>query len=223
MADVMPGYRRHHDLRNIEHGGDLGAVQRACTAKSDQRKAAGIDALLNGARADRVRHVAVDDGEDAFGGFEQIEAKFGGKRGDDAVRGRSVELHAATKEILGCEAAKHDIGVRHGRLCAAASIRGRSWHCAGAPRPDAKGTAAVDIGNRPAAGADCVHVDHRHKQREAAYRRRARVGLGEATANNETDVGASSAYIEGDQLLALGRVRQPSRRRERQRPGPTTG
>ena len=50
---------------------------------------------------------------------------------------------------------------------AAAAVGGRAGHRAGAARSDAEGAAVIDIGDRAAAGADRVDVDHRHQQRES--------------------------------------------------------
>ena len=53
---------------------------------------------------------------------------------------------------------------------AALAIGGRARIGAGALRADAEGAAAVDIGDRAAAGADGVDVDHRQQHREAGDR-----------------------------------------------------
>jgi hypothetical protein len=79
-----------------------------------------------------------------------------------------VERHAAAQEVLAVEAAQHDVGVGHRGAVAAAAVGRRSRHRAGRARPDLEGAGLVDEGDRAAAGADRVHVDHRHQHREAA-------------------------------------------------------
>ena len=165
---------RHDHFGDAEHGRDLDAVQRPGAAERDQREFARIDALLHGTRADRIGHVAVDDGEHAFGGLVLAHAERVSECFDRAMGGVFVELHAAAEEIVLVEPAEHQIGVGHGRLGAAASIRGGAGHRAGAARPDPESAALVDIGDRAAAGADGVNVDHRQQQREAGNRGAAR-------------------------------------------------
>ena len=58
----------------------------------------------------------------------------------------------------------------------------------------------IDIGDRAAAGADGVDVDHRQQQRKAGDRGAARVGLGVAAVDDDADVGAGAADVEGDEL-----------------------
>ena len=67
----------------------------------------------------------------------------------------------------------------------AAPVGRGSRHGAGAARPDAEGAALVDIGDRSAARADGVDVDHRHEQRKTGDRRAARVGLGVTPVDDE--------------------------------------
>ena len=86
---------------------------------------------------------------------------------------------------------------------AAAAVGGGAGHGAGAARPDAEGAAMIDVGDRAAAGADRVDVDHRQQQREAGDRGAARVGLGKAAVDDNADVGAGSADVEGDQACAV--------------------
>ena len=55
-----------------------------------------------------------------------------------------VHRHAAAEQRLRVQAAEHDIGVGHRRLCAAAAIGGRPGIRAGALRPDLEQPAGVD-------------------------------------------------------------------------------
>ena len=201
---------RHDHLPKAEHGGHFDAVQRARAAERDQRKFARIDALLHRTRTDGIGHVAVDDGEHAFGRLELAHAERIGEFLDHAMGGVFIELHAAAEEIVLVEPAEHHIGVGDGRLFAAAPIRGRPRHRAGAARADPKGAALIDIGDRAAAGADGVNVDHRQQQREARNRGAARVGFGKTALDHDADVGAGAADVEGDELAASAQIADPS-------------
>jgi len=70
------GIGRHNDLGDPERAGDFGSVQRPGTAERDEGKAARVETLLHGARADRIRHVGIDDRQDALGRFLDTEAKL---------------------------------------------------------------------------------------------------------------------------------------------------
>ena len=203
------GIRRHDDFPESQHGGDFHAMQRSGSAESHEREIAGIDALLHCARANGVGHVAVDDGEHAFGGFELGHAERVGEPFDDAMGGCFVKRHAAAKKIVLVEPAEDQIGVGYGRFLAAAAIGGRARHGAGAARPDPKGTALIDVGDRAAAGADGMDIDHRHQQRKSGDRSAARVGLGKAAFDHDADIGAGAADIESDELAAAAQSADP--------------
>ena len=64
------------------------------------------------------------------------------------------------------------------------------------------------MGDRAAAGADRVHVDHRHHHREAGDPGVARRRLAEAALRDDADIGRGAADIEGDQVAL---ARQPAR------------
>ena len=128
---------------------------------------------------------------------------------DGAPRGSGVEPHRAAEKIFGIEPAEHEIGVGHGRLGAAPAIGGRARVGAGAARADAKGAAAVDIGDRAAAGADRVDVDHRRQHRIAADPGVAGGRLGKTPVDDDADIGRGAADIEGDQPIASGQRAAP--------------
>ena len=101
-----------------------------------------------------------------------------GEPADGLDGGLAVERHPAAEEALRVEPAEHDVRVADRRLLAAVAVAGRAGVGARAARADAEGAALVDVGDRAAAGADRVHVEHRHEQRVAADPRVARRGLG---------------------------------------------
>ncbi len=77
----------------------------------------------------------------------------------------AVDHEVAAKEAVGVEAAQHHLRVGHRRLGAATAVARRPGIGARRARPDAERAAGVDIGDRPAAGADRVDVEHRHQHR----------------------------------------------------------
>ena len=148
--------------------GDLRAMQRAGAAEGDQRVVARIDALLDGARADGVGHVGVDHGEHALGRLAVGRGRARAASSPITRRGGDlVERHAAAQEVLAVEPAQHDIGVGHRRRVAAAAVGGGAGHGAGQRGPTLKAPAWSTIGDRAAAGADRVDVDHRHQHGKA--------------------------------------------------------
>ena len=130
--------------------------------------------------------------EDALRGLELVEAELPAERGDRRGAPPPVELHARRRGNLRVEAAEHHVGVGHGRARAAAAIGGRAGPRAGALRPDAERAAGIDIGDRAAARADRVDVDHRHQQRDS---RRSRVSRAVASANRPSTTMPMSALV----------------------------
>src|SRR5215218_439199 len=82
-------------------------------------------------------------------------------------------------------------------------------HGAGRARPDLEGAGLVDEGDRAAAGADRVHVDHRHQHGEARDPGVARGGLAEAALRHDADVGRGAADVEGDEVASTRQAARP--------------
>ena len=145
--------------------------------KATSAKRAGIDAFLNGARADRIGHIGVDQSENALRRLVDVEPELRREFADGAARSAGVELHAAAEKIMFVETAEDEIGVRHRRFDAATPIGGRAGNGAGAAWADPEGAALIDEGDRAASGADRMNIDHRHQQGEPGDRGRARIRL----------------------------------------------
>src|SRR5262245_60552845 len=77
---------------------------------------------------------------------------------DGAFRQRRVQAHATTGKTFRIQIAKHQVGVRYGRLLAAEAIASRSWISAGTLRPHLDDAERVDPRNASSAGADLDHV-----------------------------------------------------------------
>ena len=113
------------------------------------------------------------------------------------LRRRDIELLRAAEEIIRIEEAADEVGIGHGRLRAAAPVAGRARIGAGALRPDGQETAAIDRGDRAAAGRDRRHVERRHV--DLAARDDAFGHFERRAALDEGDVGAGAAHVEGDE------------------------
>ena len=196
--------RGHEHLRDLERVGHLGGVQRACTAEGDQRELARVVPLLDRPRADRARHVRVRDREDPLRRLEQAQAEPVGELLDGLDGGVTVELHPAAEEAVGVEPAEDDVRVADRRLLSPVAVAGGAGRGAGAARADAEGATFVDVRDRAAAGADRVHVEHRHEQRIAADPGVAGRRLADAVLGDDADVGGGAAHVERDQTPPSG-------------------
>ncbi len=138
---------------------------------------------------------------------------------DGAPCGLDVEpRELAADRPLGVDAAEHDMGVGQGRPVAAGAVADGPGHGARALGPDLQQAAAIDGGDRPAAGADGRDLDHRRADDEAEIDRRLRGERGLAL-GDQRNVERRAAEIGGDDILearGLGDSRTP---RSRRRPG----
>ena len=101
--------------------------------------------------------------------------------------GGGVEGVESGEGGAGRDAAEDEIGVGHGRRRTAPPVAGRAGFGPGALRPDDQGSAGVEAGDGPAAGADGVDVEGGEADREAAHRP-ARGGLGHTPCTRQTSV-----------------------------------
>ena len=88
-----------------------------------------------------------------------------------AAREILADRHAPAEQMRRVERLQHDIGVGDGGLVVAAAVADRARIGAGAARPDLEQPAGIDIGDRAAAGADGVDVEHRRLDRIAVHDR----------------------------------------------------
>ncbi len=139
-------------------------------------------------------------------------------RCDGVGRGLRVEPHGAAVEIVGVDVAEHDVGIRDGRLLAAAAVADGAWIGTGALRPDLD-QPHVGVGDAAAAGADLQQLDGRHVDRQAAALAVAHlVHLeggrdGGLAAVDGAELGRGAAHVEGEDpvealLLADGAAQQ---------------
>ena len=163
----IAGIGRHDAGLHVEQVHHRGRLRRPGAAERQQREAARIDAALDGHLADGVGLVPVGDLDDAVGELlgAHVAGQPGGERGDAGARALDVERDAAADQRRR-NAAEHQIGVGDGRLVAAVRVAHRAGLGAGALRADLEMAFAGDPGDRAAAGADGLDVDHRDAHRE---------------------------------------------------------
>ena len=138
------------------------------------------------------------------------------------ARARSTSSAMPPPIRRGGNAAEHQIGVGDGRLVAAVRVAHRSGLGAGAARSDLEMALAGDPGDRAAAGADGLDVDHRNAHREGADR--AAVGDVRLAAFDQAEIGRGAAGVERHDVGKAGdlgdhRAAERAGRRSRQRRG----
>ena len=177
---------------------------RAGAAERQQRKGARIDAALDRHLADAVRLAPIGDLDDAVG--ERFDAHGGrirtrqlcGERREAGTRARHIERDAAADQRRR-NAAEHQIGIRDGRLAAAVRVAHRAGLGAGAPRPDLEIALAADPGDRAAAGADGLDIDHRDADRKRTDR--AAVGEMRLAAFDQAEIRRGAAGVERNHIV----------------------
>ena len=221
------GPRRDQHLRDAELARQRRGMQRAGAAEREQGEVARVVAARQAHHADRAGHPVVGDAHDRQRRRGRVEAE----RRADLLQQRRLDRrqrHAVVdgEQPVRVEPAEDDVGVGDRRPGAAAAVADRPRRRAGALRADAQHARGIDRGDRAAAGADGVDVDHRHVDRhrvlelEVARDRR-------LAAEHERDVARGAAHVVGDDVAELARrARRPAspspRRRSRPTPAPTS-
>ena len=133
----------------------------------------------------------------------------GGPVRERRAREVDAQLHLPAQERLGQEPAEVDHRVRGGGLGAAAAVRRRARVRARRARADAEDPAAVDVGDRAAAGADRVDVDHRDHRLVGADLGVEQVLHAQAALLREADVRRRAAHVERDHVVVAGLLAGP--------------
>ena len=184
-AEVTPGKRgttRAFQADLLDQGADM---QRAAAAERHRREFRRVVTTLDRDEADRARHARVGDLDDRLGGCLHVEPeRLADMSADRALRGIEVEPgELAADRPIRIDAAEHDMGVGQGRALVALAVAGGSGHRTRAFRADVQQAAAIDRGDRAAAGADGGDLDHRRADDEAevdrGLRRERRLGAGD--------------------------------------------
>ena len=194
--------RRDDHARDLELERDVAGEQRPGAAGGDERELARVVAAADAVQLDRLRHPELLDLERAERGLVGREAHLRRDRLHRGTRQLRVELHlAAEQAAVGPQPAEQQLGVGRGR---ALRRRGRSRRArvgARGLRADAKDAARVDVGDRAAARADRVDVDHRHHRLVVADLRVEQVAHPQLAARSDADVGRRAADVERDDVV----------------------
>ena len=197
-----PARPRAEDPGHLELLGERGGVHRAGAPERHQREPARVDAALDRDHAQRPRHLAVGDADDALGGLGLAEPELLAEARDRGAGGIAVELDVAGEPRVRREVAEDEVRVGHRRLGAAPAVTGGPGLGARRARPHAHGAALVAPGDRAAAGADGVDVHHRQLQDAPAEL--ARVGPANGAALDHADVARGAAHVEPDRVPVAG-------------------
>ena len=117
---------------------------------------------------------------------------------------RRIERDGAAGEIRRIEPAEHHRCIGHRRFLAAAPVARGPWLGTRGMRADAQTARAIEPCDGTAAGADRIHIDHRH-----AHRKSGNVALRadhRFAAFDQRDVARCAADIDGDQVAIAGRT-----------------
>ncbi len=191
-------------------------------ALGDEREVARVEALAHRVLLDRLHHRVREDLDGAHRRLlDAHPERLRGPLLERLARAVGLEGHAAAEEGVGHEPAEvhHRVGRR--RLGAAAAVRRRAGHGARRARADAEDAAAVDVGDRAAAGADRVDVDHRDHRLVRPDLRVEQVLHPQLAVLREADVGRRAADVERDHVVEARPACRPRCRRRRRRPGRT--
>jgi hypothetical protein len=188
-------------------------MQTAGTTQWHQRKFAGIMAAIDRDQANAVRHMRVGDTIDSEGCLRERDAERPRDRVlDHLVRELGLKRQGTSGKECWIKITKHDGGVRYGCALTTPPVTGRTWLGAGRLWPHAQTAAAVDPGNRAAAGAQGRYIEHGHAHGVAGD-----MGFRphlDAALADERYVARGSADIDGDEVVepSLGAYRRTAER-----------
>jgi hypothetical protein len=201
------GKARHDDALDAELGGERSGMQGSAAAQRHEGKAARVAATAYGYQPNALRHLRIEHAVDAERGVAHGKPQ----RARDFVldgggRELGIQPHAAAGEIITVDVSEHQRSIGHGRVLAATAITRRTGICAGGVRADAQATTAIDPGDAAAAGADGVHIHHRHAH-GIAIDHAFGTNHGDA-ALDERDIAARSADVARDEVVPVDRHRR---------------
>ncbi len=180
------------------------SVRQSTASNPKAERAARVDAALDGHLADAIGLAPVGNLDDALGERLDTHRRRTGtrkpprQRCEARARARGVERDAAADQRRRY-AAKHEVRVRNGRRGAAVRIAHRARLGAGALRSDSQVALAADPGDRAAAGADGLDVDHRNADRE--WPDQAAVGEMRLAAFDQAKISRGAAGIERHDIV----------------------
>ena len=175
-------------------------MERPRAAEGQQHEVAQIMAAHGGDGLDGLLHLHIDDAHDALGRILDAEAqRFGDGVFKRIARGLRVQRHLAAQKIAGAQIAQHQIAIGDGGLGPPAHVAGGAGHGARALRSHDQFTEAIHMGQRAAARAHRVDVDH--GQGHVAPLHLAAIGDGGLAVLDERHIAGGAAHVEGDEVL----------------------
>ena len=128
------------------------------TAKTHQRKVAGVIALLHRNHPQSTEHVFIDDIDDTASCRHEVDAERISDGLHRLFSALTIELETAAQQVFG-QVTQHNIGIGHGREFTALAIRHRPRNRTGRLRADAQSAGQFGhISDRSTAGAHGLHV-----------------------------------------------------------------
>ena len=162
-ADVMPGNRGTKRGLQPDLADQRADVQRAAAAERHGDETSRIVAAFDRDEPDRAGHAGVGDLHDRCRRRRGVETERRADMRRDGAFGRfDIErFQPAAERARRVDAAEHDLGIGQRRPRVALAVAHGSGHRAGAFRADLEQAAAIDRGDRAAAGSDRGDLDHR--------------------------------------------------------------
>ena len=202
--------RRHEDPRNLQLERDIAREQRPGSAGGDERELARVVPAPDAVQLDRLRHPELLDLQGAERSLLRRDAEPGCDRLHRLPRELGIELHVAAEQpAVRPQPSEQELRIGRRRLGAATAVAGGAGIGACGFRADAEDAAGVDVGDRAAAGADRVDVDHRHHRLVVADLRVEQVPHPQQPAGRDADVGGRAADIERHHVVVAGHLPGP--------------
>ena len=175
-------------------------MQPTGTAERDQHMLARVGAPPDRNRSQGLCHMFVRDCDHVHCRAHPRRPHRIGEGIDHGVSGGDIQTHLAAQECIGLQTTEHQVGVGDRGPGSAPSITGRPRFGACRLRADLQHAAGIDPCDRAAAGADGVHVNHRHRNREAPD-----MPLGGQAwlAVDQGNIGRGTPHIEGQQTFPV--------------------
>ena len=201
---------RHQHLRNLELHRDVAGEQRSRATRRDEHEFARVIAASDRVELDRLRHAELLDLERAQRGLLHRHPQAICQLAHGAVRELTLEAHvSAQKPPIRTQPAQQKLSVGGGRFRPSARVAGRSGVGARRLRTDAEHLPLVDVGDRAAARADRVDVDHGDHRLVVADLGVKQMAHPQLPTRGHADVGGGSADVERDHVVEARQAPRP--------------
>ena len=196
--------RWHEDALEPDPARERGGVERACAAERHQVEAAVVEAAVGAQQPDRVRHVLARDIDDRVRGRLDLAPELGRDPAHRPTGEFRVERNGAAEEVVGIETSEHEICVRDRGRGACPSRRRPAQDRR--PRSSGRPSAALP-GSKPATELPPAPIVVRSTTGTAIGRPHSSsnwVAAADRAVDDDADVGARAAHVEGDHVRAPG-------------------